>query len=354
MPDKDDFTFDDNDDFSATDLSSAFEESEQQAPPEPPEGKKPSAAKGSSRSRTMLLILLLVVAAGAGAYYFMGLGETTPEVVKTPPPVKKTVALPPKPAQAPAPEPVKTPETPEQKPEVAKLAVPPPPPAEPAKVEQPATAVPEKPAAEKAVAKVEPPPALPKPEVAETAPSVKAVDQKPAVATAPVTAEKPVQAPAPATDAAATSGNYTLDAGSFLLVNNRKTLEKKIRALGYEPRISSVEAQVKMNRLRLGSFPPDQAKEALAYAKTISPSSFSLPEGNHYVVYAGTFMKQQNVDKLREQFLIEGIQADIEPVEVTRNLSRVQFGFFADRQEATLAASQAADAGVTTTVVRSE
>ena len=95
MPDKDDFTFDDSEEFPETDLSSAFEESELEAPEEP-EPQKPSKGGGSSKTRPLLLVLLLVIAVAGGAYYFMGLGGTDPEVAKPPATVKKSVSLPPK------------------------------------------------------------------------------------------------------------------------------------------------------------------------------------------------------------------------------------------------------------------
>jgi hypothetical protein len=113
MSDKDQFTFDDDDDFPEADLSSAFSDGEVEADnpapevqekPEPTEEKKSkkttkSSGSGGSRSRSLLIVLLLVVAGAAGAYYLMDLGGTSP-VVPTAPAQKaqKKVAVPPQPA----------------------------------------------------------------------------------------------------------------------------------------------------------------------------------------------------------------------------------------------------------------
>ena len=118
MSDKDQFTFDDNDDFPEADLSSAFSDGELEADnpapdvqeePEQTEGQKSrkadkSSGSGGSRTRILLVVLLLVVAGGAGAYYFMDLGGTAPVVPTVPVPAQKaqkTVALPPQPAKVP-------------------------------------------------------------------------------------------------------------------------------------------------------------------------------------------------------------------------------------------------------------
>ena len=107
MPEKDEFTFDDQDGFPETDLSSAFAESEQSAP-ESPAATKSGQGVGGSRTRVLSLVLLLVFLCAAGAYYFMGLGGTDPELPKPPPQSKQAVSLPPQPvktAAVPAPAP---------------------------------------------------------------------------------------------------------------------------------------------------------------------------------------------------------------------------------------------------------
>ena len=53
MPDKDDFTFDDSEDFPETDLSSAFEESEVEAPEEPEPQMPVKKGGGSSKTRPL-------------------------------------------------------------------------------------------------------------------------------------------------------------------------------------------------------------------------------------------------------------------------------------------------------------
>ena len=116
MSDKDQFTFDDKDDFPEADLSSAFSDGEFEADSPAPdvqqaleqaEGNQSekagkSSGSGGSRTRILLVVLLLVVAGGAGAYYFMDLGSSTPLVPTVVAPAQKaqkTVALPPQPAK---------------------------------------------------------------------------------------------------------------------------------------------------------------------------------------------------------------------------------------------------------------
>ena len=167
MSDKDQFTFDDNDDFPEADLSSAFSDGEFEADNPAPDVQEKSeqveiqrsrkadkpSGPGGSRTRILLVVLLLVVAGGAGAYYFMDLGGTAPVVPTAPVPAQKTqktVALPPQPAKAP---PAKV--QPAAKP--VSVAVPPPPPAQPAT--KPVAEEPAKPTLEQQVAVSKPGPA---------------------------------------------------------------------------------------------------------------------------------------------------------------------------------------------------
>ncbi len=343
MPDKDDFTFDEKDDLSKADLSSTIEGTEQQKEPETSHGKMSATAKDDARPRPLLLILLLVVVAGVGAYYFMGLGGTTPEVAEAPPTAKKTIALPPKPAQSTAPEPS------QEKTEIADQADSQP--TSPVMTDQNSAPVVEQTVSEQDSSQL----AAKSEEAAKQEPKVAAETRPTAATVSPaLPSAQPAQPGAPAEVDVTGRGSFTLDAGSFLLTGNRESLEKKIRALGYEPRASTIKATVKMYRLRLGSFTADQAKEALVYAKTIAPSSFILPEGDHFVVYGGTFINLKNAEKLREPFLKEGVQAELEPIEVIRTLSRIQFGDFDNEQQASLAAQSVADAGISATVVESK
>jgi cell division septation protein DedD len=364
---------DSDDEFPEMDLSAAFSDGEHEA--EVPVLDEPVAkgkSPGNSRTRILLIVLLLVVAGGAGAYYFMGLGGTTPSVPSAPVPAQKTaksVALPPQPAKAPAPK-AKTQTAPTAKP--VTVAVPPPPPPPAAKpsakevpAQKPVTAekpksVPvaksakktasEKPKSATKVA-VPAPKATPAPQTKVAAKPAAPAPQK-ATAVIPPPA-KPVETPKPVVQSKLVAGGaYALDAGSYLLESNRKALVEKIKNLGYEPLITPIDATLDMTRLRLGTFDKDEVQEALDFARTIEQGAYSAPAGDRYVVYAGTFLKSGNVDKLTQRFLAEGIKVHPEPVQVVRTLSRVRFGSFATKEDAAAAAREIGEAGLKASVVK--
>jgi cell division septation protein DedD len=389
MSDKDRFTFDDNNDFPEADLSSAFSDGEFEADnpapgvqeePEPVERQQSkdtdkSSGSGSSRTRILLVLLLLVVAGGAGAYYFMDLGGTAPVVPTVPVPAQKaqkSVALPPQPAQVP---PAKV--QPAAKP--VSVAVPPPPPTQPAT--RPVAEEPSQPAPEQqvAVSKPEPAPvakpveppaqeASAKPAVQMAAPApkpqpaVQPVAQakpeatvKPAQQTAEaMVAPTPKPMPTPEQTAApkqVAGGGFALDAGSYLFESNRDSLIARIKKLGYKPLVTPVDAKLDMTRLRLGTYRKEEVQKALEFARSIEPGAYTAPAGDGYVIYAGTFLRQGTVDKLTKRFLAEGVKVYPEPVQVVRTLSRIRFGSFATRADATAAVNAAGKAGVKAVVV---
>jgi len=389
MSDKDRFTFDDNDDFPEADLSSAFSDGEFEADspapglqeePEQVKGQKsrdtdkPSGS-GGSRTRILLVVLLLVVAGGAGAYYFMDLGGTAPVVPTVPVPAQKaqkSVALPPQSAQVP---PAKV--QPAAKP--VSVAVPPPPPTQPAT--RPVAEEPSQPAPEQqvAVSKTEPAPvakpvetpaqeASAKPAVQMAAPAPKpqqavqpVAQAKPEATVKPAqqTAEAmvaPTPKPMPTTEQTVApkqvaGGGFALDAGSYLFESNRDSLITRIKKLGYKPLVTPVDAKLDMTRLRLGTYRKEEVQKALEFARSIEPGAYAAPAGNGYVIYAGTFLKQGTVDKLTKRFLAEGVKVYPEPVQVVRTLSRIRFGSFATRADATAAVNAAGKAGVKAVVV---
>ena len=386
MSDKDQFTFDDNDDFPETDLSSAFSDGEFEADNPAPDVQKESeqaevqksrkagksSGSGGSRTRILLMVLLLVVAGGAGAYYFMDLGGTTPVVPTVPVPAQKaqkTVALPPQPAKAP---PAKV--QPASKP-VSIAVPPPPPPVQPATktvVEEQAKTVVEeqaKTASDKALAVAKPekvavakpaiqaaaPKQTPAPVARSVAQAKSATTIKPAQQTAE-TKVAPAPKPMPSPEQNASSkpvagGGFALDAGSYFFKSNSDSLITRIKKLGYEPIVTPVDAKLDMTRLRLGTYRKEEVKTALDFARSIEPGAYSAPAGDGYVIYAGTFLKQGTVDKLTKRFLAEGLKVHPEPVQVVRTLSRIRFGNFLTREDAMTAVNAAGKVGVEAVVV---
>lgn len=360
-------SFSGGEDLFGDNLNAGFPESEEDIDDPVDFVPEPQEKSGGSRSRTLLMVLLLVIVAAGGAYYFMGLGSSTPSVPTVKMPVEtpaKAVAVPPPPPPAKAPAEKAAPE----KGKPVSVAVPPPPapavakkeakPAAAAAKAAPAETPKQKPAkpAPTSVAVPAPVPApvpvKPAPAVTEKAPKappVKAAETKTVKVEKPVAAAKPVIAPKQAA-----GGAYALDAGSYLLESNRKTLVAKIEKLGYQALVTPVDATIDMTRLRLGTYSKEDVQSSLAFAREIEPGSYSVPAGDGYVIYAGTFLKTNNLEKIKKRFLAEGLQVKSEPVQVVRTLSRVRFGRFASKEDAAEAATVVAKAGVKAAVVKAK
>ncbi len=360
MADKDEFKFDDDDTFPDTDLSGAFSEGEQAAPDEP---EYPMTIKKSGGSKTRLLLgLLVLVVAGGAAYYFLMMEEPPPPPK---PPAKKAVVAP-KPPPAPAAV-ASTPAAPAQPAapagSSAQVSVPPPP-VKPAPAPAPAPAA-VKPAVAPATVAVAPPPKPATPAAAaapaQAKPAPAAAVQAPAkpVPAAMTPSPKPVSAPAPAAKPdvakaavpAVTGGPWLVEAGTYLNASALKAAEKKIRVLGYEPQVTTTQKSVRMTRLRLGSFPESEVKEALAYARGIAPDAFALRAGETFTVYAGTFTNPQNIRQMTQRLVSEGLPVEEEPIEVKRTISLVRFGGFADQATAAEVAGKARKAGIAAEVI---
>ena len=174
-------------------------------------------------------------------------------------------------------------------------------------------------------------------------------------APAPIKAEvKPATAPVKAEakpGLIATSGPWLIEAGTFVNAGELKVVKQKIRNLGYEPQVSTMQKTVRLIRLRIGSYPEAEVKEALAYARGIAPDAFALREGGTTTVYAGTFANQANLRQMAERFTGEGVAVAEEPVEVKRTLSLVRFGGFPDQAAANEMAAKARRAGIAAEVI---
>ena len=346
-------------------LNAGFPENEEEIDDPVDFAPETQEKSGGSRNRTLLMVLLLVIVVAGGAYYFMGLGSSTPSVPTVKMPVEtpaKAVSVPPPPAQAPAKK-----AAPEKEKPVSVAVPPPPAPAVATTEAKPAAAAakaapvekpkqePGKPAPTSAAV----PAPVPAPAPLKTAPAVteeapnappaKAVETKTVEVDKPVAAAKPDVTPVQVAD-----GAYALDAGSYLLESNRKTLVAKIEKLGYQPLVTPVDATIDMTRLRLGTHSKEDVQASLAFAREVEPGSYSVPAGDGYVIYAGTFLKTKNLEKIKKRFLAEGFQVKSEPVQVVRTLSRVRFGSFASKEDAAEAASAVAKAGVKATVVKAK
>jgi cell division septation protein DedD len=259
--------------------------------------------------RSILLILLLLLALGGGVYYYLN-GPLD---------------------QAPQSEPVK-----------AKVAVDPTP--------TPVEVKPETPVA-----------ASPVPDQGLQA-ATPTVPEKVASAPAETVATAPASTPAPpvpsevksdVVPAPATKQPFTLNVGAFLSKENQQEVEKKIRRLGYTPKVQTVSAMVPMTRLLLGIYDDPAAAQARSRElSTLIPNLFSLQEGDKVALYAGSFQRVEQARQFAEKLHQQGILADEETVSTQMSLQKITFGSFANRAEAENAAKRAADAGLTAQVAR--
>jgi cell division septation protein DedD len=179
-----------------------------------------------------------------------------------------------------------------------------------------------------------------------------AVPAKPEVKPAPVPAKVEAK-PASAAKLVATSGPWLIEAGTYVNAAELKAVKQKVRSLGYEPQVSTMQKNVRMTRLRIGSYPESEVKEALAYARGIAPDAFALRAGETSTVYAGTFTSAENLRQMTQRFSSEGVKVEEEPLEVKRTISLVRFGGFPDQAAANQAAAQARRAGIVAEVIKS-
>lgn len=295
-------------------------------------------------SRTLLLALLLLLVLGGGGYYFLNAPVSPPSPSKPVAPVKAKVKVQPvTPAPATA-----------VKPSPAPVAVAPVKGAQsaPKAAATPAAGV--NPAAPASVAKKVAAPAATEPTVAATPAAVvkpaspAPVDQK-VVAAAPA-AKNPVVT----SDARpATRQPFTLSAGSFVSQKNLRAVEKKIRSLGYTPKVQTTYSMVPMTRLLLGVY--DDPIAAQARSRELSklvPDLFSLKQGDSVALYAGSYQDVDQARRYADQLYQLGILADEETVTLRMPVKNVSYGSFASRAAAEKAAKRAGSAGLTAQVVK--
>lgn len=284
-----------------------FDDEENFADEEMEEEPPRKGLRQSLSQRSLLLILLLLLTLGAGGYYYL---NSTPEPAPQPAkPVKAKVTV-----QPAAPKPV------EVKPETPVAAAPAPQAATPALPEKVATA--------------------------PAATAAKAPESSPA-ATVPTEVKKEV-APAPASKQL-----FTLSAGAFSSKENQQEVEKKIRRLGYTPKVQTVTGKVTMTRLLLGIYDDPAAAQARRQElSTLIPNLFSLQEGDKVALYAGSFQNAVQARQYAEKLHQKGILADEETVSVSMSLKKISFGSFASRAEAEKIAKRAMDAGLTAQVAK--
>ena len=145
---------------------------------------------------------------------------------------------------------------------------------------------------------------------------------------------------------------YTLQAGAFLFKSNLRQTEKALRHLGFTPRVTTIRRKVSMIRLRLGVFPPAEARTKLAELKKLTPDAFLLPAGDRLGVFAGSYYEKRQARHYEHLLASKGIHVAEDPVKLAMPLSVLRFGEFADRTAAGKAVSRARAAGLEVELVR--
>ena len=198
------------------------------------------------------------------------------------------------------------------------------------------------------------------PTAAPPAPAAKAPDAVKAKVpdtAAPTPAAKPAMAPAtksapPTKAAATTNGKYTLRAGVYLLASSTKNAEQAIRKLGYTPVRTPLQRKVKMTRLKVGTFSPEEAKAKVAELAKLAPDAFILTQDGQATVYAGSYLIHNEARSFADQLYSKGVRVEEEPAMVEETLQAISFGAFSDRKAAQEAADQAKKAGLEPMIIK--
>jgi cell division septation protein DedD len=314
MDDKDEFTFDEEED-----EESGFDSEEESEDWDGYETEK----KGGSKRLIYLLLLLLVLAGGAGYVLFL-----SPDDGPSPP--VNVVKAPRKPIAAPMP-----------KPAMAKPAT------VPAQAVKPVTAA-ASPKADQPKPVAAKPSSVPVPDapaVVKAKPepkAVAAVTPKPAP-----TQVKPKLFESKPTPTPVMAGDYTLSAGAFVMQSSVDGVLKKIRKLGYEAQIQKIKRKIPMTRLLVGVYPAEVAAKKLRQVKKVTSSAFSLNTGSKTAVYAGSYLVLDKARIFADTVLSRnGIRVTEEPAKIERTLQRVTFGAFATRADALKVSREAAGRGL--------
>jgi hypothetical protein len=273
------------------------------------------ARKGLRQSlsqNTLLLVLLLLLALGGGGYYYLSTTAVPPPskpvVVKTKVTVQPETSAPATTVNPSSPAPV--------------AAVP------AAKSSQPAPAVEEKAAP---VAKTEAVASAPAPVAAVAVPS-----EKSEIASLPATRQP-----------------FTITVGAFLSPKHQREVEKKIRRLGYTPKVQTTYSMVPMTRLLLGIYDDPAAAQARRQELSAQiPGLFALQQEGKVALYAGSFQSLNQARNFADQLYLRGILVDEETVSLRMPLKRISFGSFPSRAAAEKAAKSAAAAGLTVQVAK--
>ncbi len=144
---------------------------------------------------------------------------------------------------------------------------------------------------------------------------------------------------------------FTLNVGAYLIEGNLKETEGLIRQLGYEPRLEEIARPVEMVRLRIGEFPPEEARDRLANLADSAPDAFLVHGEKTSVVYAASYFNLDRARRFADRLFLKGIRVEEEPAQVEKRMTLVSFGEFPDRASADAAAGRIREAGLDVQVI---
>ena len=153
--------------------------------------------------------------------------------------------------------------------------------------------------------------------------------------------------------AAGGQGAYLLQIGAYVLEANLEQTLKTVRALGYQPLVSTGKKTVAMTRLRVGAYPQKQAREKLRELKQLAPTAFLLAEGERMALYAGSYFGLDRARVEADLLYQHDIHIDEETVSVAIPIRTVRFGAFSDAAAAEIVAEQTKKAGLDALVIKS-
>ena len=340
---------------SAVEEEAPVTETEEHASPpeevaaEPADAPATRPASDNSITRLVLLVAGLMILIFGGIFYFMTL---PPEAQLTKAESQGNVKSQPA-AAVPSGQKIKIPIAPPQE-QVAQQTV----------QQQPVAAVEEvKPAAPKAQTSA---PAVPEKQPSAQASAASAVKEEP-VAAAPV--ESPVVA-APAQPTASTktaeppptamdnaestpaAGDYSLLAGSFLKKAYLEETQAQIAKLGLPSTVRPQLIPVTMTRVKVGTFPLEEGRQRLDTLRAAIPEAFATADGQNLTLYAGSFAVPKDADAMLSLLREQGIEGQLEKVDLKMDGFSLSIGPFATRQEAEAALQKTRQAGLDTLLFR--
>ncbi len=151
---------------------------------------------------------------------------------------------------------------------------------------------------------------------------------------------------------AVAKGAYMVQVGAYSVAAHLAADQKKLHDLGFETSVLETRRPIRMIRLRVGTFFPNQGETQIARLTELGAKPFFVKDGDLMVVYAGSFRSEERADRLSQRLAEAGVHVEAERTSVDVQLSILRFGPFESFAEARSAAQKADDAGLETLIVK--